>query len=84
MRAEESALSNTLDSSLRVVVAVVPSGSLPDAGMVGWALISLFVPACFAGLNVFTELYHPPETPPFALSAGVLLAGAAMLLPLTV
>lgn len=65
-----------------ILLVVVPSGSLPDAGMVGWALISLFVPACFAGLNVFTELYHPPETPPFALSAGVLLAGAAMLLPL--
>lgn len=65
-----------------ILFVVVPSGSLPSAGMVGWALISLFVPACFAGLNVFTELYHPPETPPFALASGVLLAGALMLLPL--
>ena len=65
-----------------ILFVVVPSGSLPDASMVGWALLSLFVPACFAGLNVFTELYHPPETPPFALSAGVLLTGALMLLPL--
>ncbi len=65
-----------------ILFVVVPSGSLPSADMVGWALISLFVPACFAGLNVFTELYHPPATPPFALSAGVLLTGALMLLPL--
>ncbi|MSO74675.1 MAG: DMT family transporter [Alphaproteobacteria bacterium] len=65
-----------------ILFVVVPSGSLPEANMVGWALISLLAPACFAALNVFTELYHPPETPPFALSSGVLLTGALMLLPL--
>jgi len=65
-----------------ILFVVVPSGSLPEAGMVGWALLALLVPACFAGLNVFTELFHPPETPPFALASGVLLAGAALLLPI--
>jgi drug/metabolite transporter (DMT)-like permease len=64
-----------------VLFVVVPSGSLPTPGMVGWALLALLVPACFAGLNVYTERYRPPETPPFALAASVLLAGALMLLP---
>ena len=64
-----------------ILFVVVPSDSLPEANMVGWALISLLAPACFAALNVFTELFHPPETPPFALSSGVLLTGALTLLP---
>lgn len=64
-----------------VLFVVVPSGSLPTSDMVGWALLALFVPACFAALNVYTERYRPPETPPFALSASVLLAGALLLLP---
>jgi drug/metabolite transporter (DMT)-like permease len=65
-----------------ILFVVVPSGSLPEAGMVGWALLALLVPACFAALNVVTELFHPPATPPFALSSGILLAGAVLLLPI--
>lgn len=64
-----------------ILFVVVPSGSLPSADMAGWALLALLVPACFAGLNVFTERFHPPETPPVALGAAVLLAGALLLLP---
>jgi drug/metabolite transporter (DMT)-like permease len=64
-----------------ILLVVVPSGSLPSADMVGWALLALFVPACFAGLNVFTERFRPPETPVLALAASVLLAGAVLLLP---
>jgi len=64
-----------------ILFVVVPSGSLPEASMAGWALLALLVPACFAGLNVFTERFHPPETPPVALGAAVLLAGALLLLP---
>jgi len=64
-----------------VLLVVVPSGSLPDSHMVGWALLALVSPACFAALNVFVDKFSPPKASVISLSVGICSASALMLLP---
>ena len=49
--------------------------------MVGWALLALVSPACFAALNVFVDKYRPPEADTITLAFGISCAATLMLLP---
>ena len=64
-----------------VLLVVVPSGSLPEPHMVGWALLALVAPACFAALNVYVDKFRPPNASPITLAFGISWASAFMLLP---
>lgn len=64
-----------------VLLVVVPQASLPDPSMVGWVLLSLLVPVCYALSNVLAVVLRPPKTASLPLAAGVLLTAAVLLLP---
>lgn len=64
-----------------VLLVVVPQASLPDPAMVGWVLLSLLVPVCYALSNVLAVVLRPPQTASLPLAAGVLLTAAILLLP---
>ncbi len=67
-----------------ILLIVIPSQALPAAGMQGWFILALLAPVSFAVLNVTVEISTPPQTPPLALAAGVLLTGAVGLLPMVI
>lgn len=62
-----------------VLVLIGPSAALPNAGMVGWFLLSLAAPVMFAGANVLASVLRPPALGSVAMGAGVLLGSSAML-----
>ena len=64
-----------------VLLVVVPSGGLPESHMVGWALLALVSPACFAALNVFVDKYSPPKAGITSLSLGICFCSSLILLP---
>lgn len=67
-----------------VLLLVLPGVSLPAPGMAQWVLLALLAPVCFAGFNVFIGLFGQAETGSLQLGTGVLLAGAILLLPVTI
>ncbi len=62
-----------------VLVLIGPSAALPNAGMVGWFLLSLAAPVMFAGANVLASVLRPPALGSVAMGAGVLLGSSAVL-----
>ena len=64
-----------------VLLVVVPSGGLPESHMVGWALLALVSPACFAALNVYVDRYSPPKAGITSLSLGICFCSSLILLP---
>jgi drug/metabolite transporter (DMT)-like permease len=62
-------------------LALAPGAVLPEGGSVGWAVLSLVVPVCYAGSNLFAVRFRPPGAPPLALAAGTLAASVLWLIP---
>jgi drug/metabolite transporter (DMT)-like permease len=64
-----------------VAILVGPTAVLPTADLVGWFLLSLLAPLCFASANVAAALLRPPEATSVAMSAGILIGSAAIVAP---
>lgn len=64
-----------------VALAVLPESALPEEGMAGWLLLGVLAPVSFAAVNVLAGKYRPPASASESLSAGLLLASAAVLVP---
>jgi drug/metabolite transporter (DMT)-like permease len=58
-----------------------PTAVLPTTDLVGWFLISLLAPLCFASANVVAAVLRPPEATSIAMSAGILIGSAAVVAP---
>ena len=64
-----------------ILVIMLPDVSLPERGMVWWLLLALLAPISLGLGNVLTAVTRPPAMPPAVLAAGMMLSGAALLLP---
>ena len=62
-----------------MLFVLIPKTGLPAPEMVGWTLLALVAPLCFALSNAFVTILRPPGTPSLMLGAGM-SAGATMLL----
>ena len=63
---------------------VLPQGSLPEPGQVGWVLLGLGA-ACFYALqNVYIALRSPPDADILTQTTGMLIVGGLAALPLAV
>ena len=65
-----------------VLLVYLPDTSLPDPSMASWLLVALLAPICFAATNVFAAIIRPPRVSSLALSSGILLGGALIMLPI--
>lgn len=64
-----------------VAILVGPTAAFPRPEMVGWFLLSLFAPVCFASGNVLVALMRPPAATATAMSAGILIGAALVVAP---
>ncbi|MBY0338353.1 MAG: DMT family transporter [Acetobacteraceae bacterium] len=62
-----------------VALAMAPGAALPDPARLGWALLAVLTPVCFAASNLIAVRYAPPGGQPLAFAAGTLLLAAAQL-----
>jgi drug/metabolite transporter (DMT)-like permease len=53
-----------------LLVVLIPNTGLPAPEMVGWTLLALIGPLCFALSNAFAAFLRPPDTPSLAMAAG--------------
>ena len=65
-----------------VLLLLIPDASLPQAGMVGWVLLTLLAPIFLALFNIFIDLYAPPKEHSLALSTGILFASGILMAPI--
>ena len=62
-----------------MLFVLIPQAGLPTPDMVGWVLLALVGPICFAACNAFVIILRPPDTPSLMMAAGM-SAGATILL----
>lgn len=62
-----------------LLFVLIPEAGLPAPEMVGWTLLALVAPLCFALSNAFVSVLRPPGTPSLMMGAGM-SAGATILL----
>ncbi|MSP82635.1 MAG: DMT family transporter [Alphaproteobacteria bacterium] len=67
-----------------ILLIVVPESGLPDPAMVGWMLLSLIIPACYAAENMVLTIMRPPRIDSLTLLCGMLLANGIIMLPVVV
>jgi drug/metabolite transporter (DMT)-like permease len=67
-----------------LLFVLVPAAGLPAPEMVGWTLLALIAPSCFALSNSFVTLLRPPGTPSLMMGAGMSAAATIMLAPVMV
>ena len=53
-----------------LLFVLVPEAGLPAPEMVGWTLLALVAPLCFALSNAFVTILRPPGTPSLMMGAG--------------
>ena len=66
-----------------VALLVLPGSSLPDPAMAPWVLLSVAAASCYALENIYIAMRAPAGVDPLTLTAGMLLAAALMLTPIT-
>jgi drug/metabolite transporter (DMT)-like permease len=59
-----------------VALAMAPGAALPDASLIGWALLAALTPVCYAASNLVAARLAPPGAKPLPVAAGTLLAAA--------
>ena len=64
-----------------VAILVGPTAVLPTADLVGWFLLSLLAPLCFATANVAAAVLRPLEATSVTMAAGILLGSAIIVTP---
>jgi len=62
-----------------MLFVLIPKAGLPAPDMVGWVLLALIGPLCFASCNAFVVILRPPGTPSLMMATGM-SAGATILL----
>lgn len=67
-----------------VALIVLPEGSLPEAGQVGWVLLALGASAFYAVQNVYIALHTPPDADVLTQTTGMLLLGGLAAIPFAV
>lgn len=66
-----------------VLLLILPDASLPDRSLVPWVLLGIVTPLFYAVGNVLMATMRPPSAPSIGLAAGMTLAAAVWLLPVT-
>jgi len=61
-----------------VLLVLVPRASLPEPDMVGWVLLGLVAPLCYAVNATIIALMRPPATGSLALGFGLLSSSALL------
>jgi drug/metabolite transporter (DMT)-like permease len=61
---------------------VLPEGSLPEPGQVGWVLLALGAASFYALQNLYIALHSPPDSDVLTQTTGMLLLGGLTALPL--
>ncbi len=64
-----------------ILLIALPETSLPARGMVGWVLVALIPPACFALSTILAERMRPPTGDAISFSCGLLVVGSLFMLP---
>jgi drug/metabolite transporter (DMT)-like permease len=65
-----------------VVLVLLPETSLPDPGMAQWALLCFAATVAYGAQNVYVARAAPQGMSALAMSAGTLLGGGMLILPL--
>jgi drug/metabolite transporter (DMT)-like permease len=65
-----------------ILLVLVPDLGLPSSDMVGWVLLALAAPFCFAGTNTMAAYLRPPAAPSFAMATGMQASASLLCLPL--
>lgn len=65
-----------------VALIVLPEGSLPEQGQVGWVLLALGAASFYAIQNLYIALHSPPDADVLTQTTGMLLLGGIAALPL--
>ncbi len=65
-----------------VACIVLPEGSLPEPGQVGWVLLALGAASFYAVQNLYIALHSPPDSDVLTQTTGMLLLGGLTALPL--
>lgn len=65
-----------------VACIVVPEGSLPEAGQVGWVLLALGAASFYALQNLYIALHSPPDSDVLTQTTGMLILAGLVALPL--
>ena len=63
---------------------VLPEGSLPEPGQVGWVLLALGASSFYAIQNLYIALHSPPDSDVLTQTTGMLILGGIAALPLAV
>lgn len=69
---------------LGVGFIVLPEGSLPEPGQVGWVLLGLGAVCFYALQNVYIALRSPPDADVLTQTTGMLIVGGLAALPLAI
>lgn len=67
-----------------VMLILIPEVSLPSRDMVGWVLLGLLAPVCFAACNTMAVYLRPPASPALAMATGMSACATVMLAPVMV
>jgi drug/metabolite transporter (DMT)-like permease len=62
-----------------VLFVVLPQASLPSPDMVGWVLLGLLAPLCYAIGAILMAWLQPPAAKSLPLASGLLMASAVMM-----
>ncbi len=65
-----------------VALIVLPEGSLPEPGLVGWVLVALAASCFYALQNVYIAVRSPPDADTLTQTTGMLILGGLTALPL--
>lgn len=65
-----------------VGLIVLPDGSLPEPGLVGWVLLGLAASCFYALQNVYIAMRSPPDADTLTQTTGMLILGGLTALPL--
>lgn len=87
LRVEKFRLSGVLGVLLGLgglLFVLIPKTGLPAPEMVGWTLLALIGPLCFALSNAFAAFLRPPGAPSLMMAAGVSAGATVLLAPVMV
>ena len=67
-----------------MLLILIPEVSLPSRDMVGWVLLGLVAPICFAATNTLAVYLRPPASPALTMATGMSACATVMLAPVMV
>ena len=67
-----------------MLLILIPEVSLPSRDMVGWVLLGLVAPVCFAATNTLAVYLRPPASPALTMATGMSACATVMLAPVMV